>query len=66
MSTGHDHGVTFEEFTGHVVEVDWPWPAVVAGIKIYDEWESLLLDFSYHLWLCDDQDYKQILAVTYD
>ena len=31
-------GVSFENFTGHVVDVDWP--AVVAGVTIYDEWQS--------------------------
>ena len=31
-------GMIFEKFTSHVVEVDWP--AVVAGVNIYGEWES--------------------------
>ena len=31
-------GVSFENFTGHVMDVDWP--AVVAGVTVYGEWES--------------------------
>ena len=31
-------GVLFEDFTGHVLEVDWP--DVVAGVGTYGEWES--------------------------
>ena len=31
-------GVPFEDFTSHVVDVDWS--VTVAGVNIYDEWES--------------------------
>ena len=33
-------GVSFETLTGHVVDVDWPAVARVAGVTIYGEWES--------------------------